>query len=651
MTNGRGFSSKEVDLIKSLITEVKKSKGIEKGVYKQVRDVVSAKEWLSDYYIGESINSHLFPFWRDQLVDIIENRYNLIIITGALGTGKSLVGELLIVRGIYELSCFEKLPLLFNLPSDITQIVLMALTVSIKQAMRTGFARVKRIIDNSRYFYENFQRVRRQSSAILFENTNEVACYPGSQISSFIGMDVLKMLYDEANFVGKSKQVEMRTEEAQRTFQEFQNRSKNRFIVDGLNYAQGIIISSPDVESSFTDSMIKQAKSDNTAKIINVSLFDVKRQNYENMKKFWVFKGFEGFEPFILDEAPQYYVDKVYNSLGGDVKGEANYKVPPDNIKDFFVSLPEVYRSDAEVDIYGILKNVIGISIKREHLFFSNKTAYDVVVMKGKLFNLKHPFKADVFSVSTGEDKNELIFNFLSDFLNIPEGAVCFGHIDQSKSRDATGVALCYVIFNAEGGVDYYIFPLILRIVPPKGGKEIDIAKIRKFFIWLRDICNINIYSISYDQWGSAESIQQFKEAGIESGILSLDKSDDYYLSFRKDLINGHLIFYDYKPFREELFALNHLEDERKVDHERGLSKDVCDAIVGAYIGARDNLNIARSNVGISDFLNVFAETGKRLRNYDKNFSKEDIVQVSNVENSFSVSKKRKISLLYKDEK
>lgn len=112
----------------------------------------------------------------DSCVDVydleVDTYHNFALSSGvfvhnSIGIGKSTVAELIMMRKMYELSCFRNINAMFNLMSK-TNIMFLYFSVNQKQAERTGFGEYRALIDNSPYFSENFQRNPRLNSLLVF---------------------------------------------------------------------------------------------------------------------------------------------------------------------------------------------------------------------------------------------------------------------------------------------------------------------------------------------------------------------------------------------------------------------------------------------------------------------------------------------------
>ena len=84
-------------------------------------EIVPIEKWLEDpYYVGED-GLLLYPYWKEQMIDIFRPKvvpYTEVVITGSLGGGKSTCALYIMVRKLYELSCFENVATKFGLMSS-----------------------------------------------------------------------------------------------------------------------------------------------------------------------------------------------------------------------------------------------------------------------------------------------------------------------------------------------------------------------------------------------------------------------------------------------------------------------------------------------------------------------------------------------------
>ena len=153
-------------------------------------------------------------------------------------------------------------------------------------------------------------------------------------------------------------------------------------------------------------------------------------------------------------------------------------------------------------------------------------------------------------------------------------------HIDQSLSVDSTGLAISHKDVDKDG--EFVQVDLMLKIDPPGKPDQISVRKIREFIIYLRDKRKLNIQLLTYDQFSSAEAIQEANNMKIKAERLSVDKDSSQYDLLVDLILRGKIWGYHYAPFKEELFYLEKDRIKRKVDHVFGRAKDVSDAVCGS---------------------------------------------------------------------
>ncbi len=165
-----------------------------------IRPIVPIREWLNnEYYCGSEV-FNLYPFWKEHLIRIYESPVliNEIILTGGLGTGKTTFANAVILRKIYELSCYMNIPALFNLLP--TSLMLFAyFNLNLAQANLTGYGQLRNMIDTSKYFQEVFPRNTRTDSSINFTQANMMVRFASNE-GHIIGTNLFGSILDEANF-------------------------------------------------------------------------------------------------------------------------------------------------------------------------------------------------------------------------------------------------------------------------------------------------------------------------------------------------------------------------------------------------------------------------------------------------------------------
>lgn len=613
--DGSSFSDMSKSEIGHFIEILKEEKSRRKreSQPKQIREIVPIEEWIeSEYFVGPDVHS-LYPYWKNFVVDIFSskrnesNKINNIIISGSIGTGKSTVSEIIMLRKLYELSCFKNINALFHLMSK-TNIMFLYFSVNKTQALNTGYGEFRSLVDSSPYFSENFSRNKRIDSLLLFPEGITFAY--GSRSSDAIGMSVICSMLDEANFVaGNGNNVSGSAEKALDMYAGIVNRANSRFIMDGgINHALNILVSSSTHESSATAKQISMSKDDPHTIITAPSQWEVKPDKFSKTF-FWVCKGTNYLEPNIVysvDDINNFrlseglYKDKeIKDSSSEDyyVISKAISNLPP-HLQDYFLRVPIELKSGFEMNIIRSLQDLGGVSTTTSGKLFNSPAVFNDCIDS----RFKHPFVSQEIVIATGD--NIQIKDYLREGVGFADKEKPrYIHIDQSTTTDSTGITSVYIdsIIEEEGvrkpiyGVDF-----MLRINPPKPPKKIAIYKIRNFVVYLRDVVGINIGKVTYDIFNSEESRQILEELGFNVAYRSVDRNDKAYLDLVEIMYEKRLKMYDYPILRHELFNLVHDRARRKVDHPKTTkgntdysgkgsdvgSKDVSDSLAGAIANA-----------------------------------------------------------------
>lgn len=544
----------------------------------------------------------------DSCVDVydleVDTYHNFALSSGvfvhnSIGVGKSTVAELIMMRKMYELSCFRNINAMFNLMSK-TNIMFLYFSVNQKQAERTGFGEYRALIDNSPYFNENFQRNPRLNSLLVFPEGISYAY--GSSASDSIGMSVICSMLDEANFLGgngPSKDSEKATD----LYANIVNRSNSRFIVDGgINHSLNILVSSATYENSATERQIRLSRNDPHTIVAAPAQWDVKPKNFSK-KFFYVFKGSNYLEANIVnstDDVNNYrvsegmskhkYIDGLedYESINKAIE-----ELPP-HMQTKFLKVPVDLRNGFEANLLRSLQDIGGVSTGSQGKLFSSP----MVLQDCIDVNRHHPFVSKEIVISTGDDIN--VKDYLRDDfrLKYPERPR-YLHIDQSFRTDSTGISCVYVDdIVEEDGVKKPVFGVdfMLRINPPKPPRKIAIYKIRNFVIYLVNVIGMKIGKLTYDIFNSEESRQILEEMGFNVGYLSVDRTDKPYLDLVEIMYEKRIKLYDYPILRYELLNLLHDRIRRKVDHPKVVTDDGFvdydgkgnDGVTGTRVGSKD---------------------------------------------------------------
>ena len=152
-------------------------------------------------------------------------------------------------------------------------------------------------------------------------------------------------------------------------------------------------------------------------------------------------------------------------------------------------------------------------------------------------------------------------------------------HVDLALKKDACGIAMAHLEPALEGDGPMAVVDLMMRIEPPRDG-EIEIAQVRALILELRKR-GCTIAQVSFDGYQSADSVQILRKQGLTVELVSVDRAMEAYETLKELLNERRLRWCRYEPVLRECKGLE-IVDGTKVDHRKGGSKDVADAVAGA---------------------------------------------------------------------
>jgi hypothetical protein len=177
-------------------------------------------------------------------------------------------------------------------------------------------------------------------------------------------------------------------------------------------------------------------------------------------------------------------------------------------------------------------------------------------------------------------------------------------HIDLGAKRDAAGISMSHAPVS---GCPYYkthledgqlvdnpraravVVDVIHRLVPGRQREikgEVSFETVRQMIRdWGDRGFNIKGGLVSYDGWQSLDSRQILKREGYRVAEFSLDRNTEGYDTLLELLNTDRLAYYAHPVLLSEAKHLM-LVHGKKVDHPKGGSKDVADAVAGSVYHA-----------------------------------------------------------------
>ena len=187
-----------------------------------------------------------------------------------------------------------------------------------------------------------------------------------------------------------------------------------------------------------------------------------------------------------------------------------------------------------------------------------------------------------------------------------------FLHVDLAQKHDHCAVSMAHVNKWVNVKVtDTYSQPApivevdAVRYWTPTADKSVDFTEVKDYILSLRTK-GFNIKVCTFDRWNSHDMMQQLKQYGINTELLSVAKKhyDDMAMVVAEDRLTG-----PYIPLLiDELLQLKIMRD--KVDHPRKGSKDLADAVCGSIYNA-----ISRTRFDVSGEIEIHTYDSMRFDN------------------------------------
>ena len=556
--------------------------------------LVPIAEWIKDpYYVGKqgvfdwNTLTGLYPYYQDLIKDIFEyeGKYDITVLSGGIGVGKTTLGLYCFVRKLYEQSVYRNPQGRYGLMPSSPIVFLYFCAVSKFMAIRLG-KQLRGIIDQIPYFQEKFPRDLNIDSELRFPNNISVMFGTGE--GDMIGNNVLSTIIDEANFKGDATGDDGSLSEMQKMHSAVLTRQASRFTNDGVNYGLNIVISSATTSNSYTEKLFRDAATNPRIKAVNFRTWDVKPWKHKK-ERFYVFCGNEKYDPFVMDSHEK--IESQLNIKTDHTKSLRDTVMElPQDLRRLVDAVPVDLQEHYYRDIFKSLRDFSGVSVYAQGKLFQDKHVFDLCIDR----SLVQLFSRNEFVIETNNDSpTNCIQYYLEREFQDPDKPR-FLHIDLGLTNDAAGIACCYKSGEtiADGvRTPVYTFDFSLRIVPPPLPRKISIARINEFVMYLTR--KVQIGMLSMDQFQSQSSLQFFEENKVPCRYQSVDRTDKAYLFFvecmYRQIVKFPLDFAE--AIKHELFDLDWNRDKHKVDHPSGgtaagHTKDRMDAVVGALYNA-----------------------------------------------------------------
>jgi hypothetical protein len=586
------------------------------------RKPVGLREFVEDeYYLGKIMKGDIFPKIVDDLEELFDGQYTDVILTGSIGWGKTRFMEIAVAYDLYKVSCLKDPARAYGMMKG-SNITFVNVSVNKTQATKVFFQDLYDLLSASPYFQKEFPFDRRVKSEIRFLKNN-IRCYPvAASEQAALGVGVFCACIDEANFmevVERSKRtapgMQNLYDQAAAVHHKLSTRMRGRMSVRGRLPGHIYVASSARYPDDFTERLEKQAREE-----------AAKGEHYMFVRHYaqwetWPPEKFtkESFQVEVGD------LTRRTRVLTGEETDVSTINV---------ITVPMTFKRDFDHDPDLAVRDVGGKSVLSIRPFISRRELIRRMFEMGEQAGLKHPFTKFEVTLQQKDPAMERLLPENLHWVNRPKlnqyGRPVIGndgkpeterrlfdalhhcHVDLSKTGDATGIVIAHNVGarkiqrfdpksmqNVEELKPVIWVDLALRIVAPRH-EEIDIPRIRAILYELNRRYKMEFGKVTFDTYGSQESVKTMHDEGFNTDILSVDKDNTPYETLRTAIYDERILCY-YSPVLErELIQLE--RGPKKIDHPPRGSKDLADALAGAVQHCEEGWRAGESSRGLFQF-------------------------------------------------
>jgi hypothetical protein len=595
-------------------------------------DPVDVIQFIEDpEYLGNSTSrgADIYKVWKLALIDMFcDNSKTLVVLTGAIGTGKSTIALIALAYIQYRLMILRDPWGEFNL-ADSGRMTISFFNLNKTLGDSRGYTKLQNFMIKSPWFRRNAAYIQKTNLGEEFEYSliKYNLASPYSKGFGIVGEDVVAGILDEVDSPIDSIKQKQRIIA---TYDSTVLRFKSRFAASGYSLGKLFIVSSKQDELSFIDTFVASRKSSSEVIVFDIPLWEAKPKNMFSGVKFPVAVGDAYNPPKIIEDSER----ESYVNSGFQI-----------------INIPVEFKIDFQLNLIGSLRDIAGITVagaRKSKLFSSER-----FILQCFDEEKKDPVKVPVIRVGL-DDETEFIWYLDLTLLRVPKSVPRFVHLDISFSGDASGIAMSCVkdwkhmiVTKEDGTFVNELSPIIetdfVMRIKAKDGDRIPIHKMRKFILDLR-AAGVNVYLFSADlRLASEDTLQLLTKAGIRAEYFSVDKTSQPYIDFRNMAYEKRWVCHKHNML---FFELKHLEQsilDGKIDHPKEVkdveflsdggikevvmegSKDLADAVAGSVSQCLLN---SKMPVDMTIMKDLMSKTASKER---------AIVQQDEIENLFTM--------------
>lgn len=584
------LSPEERELALSILKEFSEegtSKILSDLVYEDYEEIpVDINEFLTNpLYLGKGlVNSEgkftVFPYWVETLNKLfptnVDTAYNTLILSGAIGIGKSFVAVIAMLYLLYRMLCLKDPYLHYGL-QPIDMITFSFTNITLDAAKGVAWSKCQELLQVSPWFMSKGTVSKAQQP--VWQPSKNIELIYGSQTRHILGRAVFSNFSDEISFI-PNQDINKQKDKAQELVSTADARMQSRFMKGEKSPTLHIIASSKRTDQSFLESYIemKRKNESKTTLIIDEPQWVI-RTDKDSKKKFHVAVGNKFLDSELIPLNSPEEILQIYRNNGYSI-----------------LEVPIGYYENFLDDLDIALTDIAGISTTSSSRYISGQRWAQCTNK-----DLKNPFSKEVLVVGNASDDTTQYYDFfdLSKIDPQLKSRPLYVHLDMSISGDKTGIGGVWIVkkqYNADSEAPpskdlFYRVAFSTAIKAPKG-YQISFEKNRQFIFWLREQ-GFNVKGVSTDTFQSYDTGQTLKVKGFNYDIVSVDRVEASirinkpYQYFKTTIYDKRIETYETKLLTEEIIGLKR-DNNGKIDHDSsGInSKDTVDAICGAVYNA-----------------------------------------------------------------
>lgn len=519
-------------------------------------------------YLG--LGDQMYPVVMRDLIDCfpdpkeLKPTYEEIIFDEAIGSGKSFKLSILALYMAYKLLCLRNPQKTFNLAPS-SKLAIMNMSVSSGQAKRVVFGEIKNKVDYSPWFQKHYMPNPRIRSELQFDASPDVVkpgdrriyknvfIIPGSS-SGFapLGYNLFCGIIDEATLWRDSENKDYVKE----VYEIIRRRVTSRFMDKGLIVLGG----SPMYSTDFLERRIKEVADEGLENVIvrRRSHWDAKYPDYNGPKFYFHLEDSKVFkeEADMLKDR-----DRVARRAG------KNWQTAVSEYDKQIQQIPMMYYDDFKKNPEGSKRDLGGWPSDSVSSYITNPSIIDENINYSRKDPIKSPYNFKKwFGVSNPKAWHTI-------------------HIDLAITGDACGISMGHPDgFTEEGGVKTFV-DFVMRI---EGSQEapVQIEDIRQMIYRLSRM-GFPIGKITMDGFQSVDNMQILAKKGYFTEYLSLDRNMNGYEEWKASYYEYRINMYELPHYEQEAKKLEKIKN-KKIDHPRGGSKDLTDAVAGVVFNCAE---------------------------------------------------------------